>query len=119
MKLVTGSLLVDEKPYMIQGITYAPTKVGESPDEGTMTNWMENDFNHNGKIDGPYDAFVDKNKNNMQDKDEPAVGDFKFMQEMGVNTIRLIISPLKVNKELLRDLYKTLRHQGDYGGFLR
>jgi beta-glucuronidase len=68
---------------------------------------MENDFNHNGKIDGPYDAFVDKKKNNLQDKDEPAVGDFKLMQQMGVNTIRLYHQPLKVDKEVLRDLYQT------------
>ena len=111
-------LMLDNKPYVIKAITYAPTKVGESPDEGTMTNWMENDFNHNGKIDGPYDAFVDKNKNNLQDADEPAVGDFKLMQEMGVNTIRLYHQPFKVNKELLRDLYKTYGIRVIMGDFL-
>ena len=100
-------LIVDGKPYVIQAVTYAPTKVGESPDNGTMTNWMEDDFNKNGKIDGPYDVFVDKNRNNKQDTDEPVVGDFKLMQEMGVNTIRLYHQPYKVNKELLRDLYNT------------
>ena len=72
---------------------------------GTMTNWMKDDFNHNGKIDGPYDAFVDKNKNNIQDKDEPAVGDFKLMKDMGVNTIRLYHQPFKVNKDLMREMY--------------
>ncbi len=50
---------------------------------------------------------MDKNKNNLQDKDEPGVGDFYLMQEMGVNCIRLYHQPFKVNKELLRDLYKT------------
>jgi beta-glucuronidase len=35
------------------------------------------------------------------------VGDFKLMQDMGANSIRLYHHPLKVNKELLRDLYKT------------
>ncbi len=98
-------LMVNSKPYIIKGVTYAPTKVGESPDNGTQTNWMENDFNHNGLIDGPYDAFVDKNRNNLQDRFEPSVGDFKLMKDMGVNTIRLYHQPFKVNKELLRDLY--------------
>jgi len=111
-------LLVDNKPYVIRGITYAPTKVGQSPDEGTMTNWMEDDFNANGKIDGPYDSFVDKNNNNIQDKDEPAVGDFKLMRDMGVNTIRLYHHPYKVNKELLRELYDTYGIRVIMGDFL-
>src|SRR3989338_10623191 len=88
-------LMVNNKPYIIKGITYTPTKIGESPDEGTMTNWMEDDFNNNGKIDGPYDAFVDKNKNNLQDSDEPARGDFHLLKDMGVNTIRWYHQPFK------------------------
>ncbi len=111
-------LLVDGKPYIIKAVTYAPTKVGQSPDEGTLGNWMQEDFNQNGKIDGPYDAFVDKNKNNLQDKFEPAVGDFKLMQEMGVNTIRLYHQPFKVNKELLRDLYHKYGIRVILGDFL-
>jgi tetratricopeptide (TPR) repeat protein len=111
-------LIVEGKPYLIKGVTYASTKVGQSPDEGTLGNWMEEDFNKNGKIDGPYDAFVDKNKNNIQDKGEQAVGDFKLMQEMGVNTIRLYHHPLKVNKELLRDLYKKYGIRVILGDFL-
>ena len=111
-------LIVDDKPYVIQAVTYAPTKVGESPDNATMTNWMEDDFNKNGKIDGPYDAFVDKNKNNTQDSDEPAIGDFKLMQEMGVNTIRLYHQPFQVSKELLRDLYSSYGIRVIMGDFL-
>lgn len=111
-------LLVDGQPYVIKGITYAPTKVGQSPDEGTLGNWMEEDFNQNGKIDGPFDAFVDKNKNNLQDEDEPAIGDFKLMQEMGVNTIRLYHHPLKINKELLRQLYDDYGIRVIVGDFL-
>ncbi len=111
-------LIVDDKPYTIKGITYAPTKVGQSPDEVTLGNWMEEDFNHNGKADGPYDSFVDKNRNNIQDNDEPAVGDFKLMQEMGVNTIRLYHHPLKVNKEILRDLYQKFGIRVIMGDFL-
>jgi beta-glucuronidase len=109
---------VDKKPYIIKGITYAPTKVGQSPDEGTLGNWMEEDFNQNGKIDGPYDSFVDKNKNNTQDKNEPAVGDFKLMQEMGVNTIRLYHHPRQINKELLRELYQKYGIMVILGDFL-
>jgi beta-glucuronidase len=111
-------LLVEEKPYVIRGITYSPSKVGQSPDEGTLTNWMEDDFNQNGKADGPYDAFVDKNRNNQQDEDEPNVGDFFLMKEMGVNTIRLYHHPFKVKKEILRDLYNNYGIRVIMGDFL-
>lgn len=111
-------LLVEDKPYIIKGITYAPTKIGQSPDDGTIKNWMEEDLNDNGKIDGPFDAFVDKNKNNVQDTDEPAIGDFKLMSDMGVNTIRLYHHPLKVNKELMRDMYSAYGIRVIMGDFL-
>ena len=111
-------LMVENKPYSIRGVTYAPTKIGQSPDEGTLGNWMEEDFNQNGKIDGPYDAFVDKNKNNLQDKNEPAKGDFKLMQEMGINTIRLYHHPKKADKELLRELYDRYGIRVILGDFL-
>ncbi|MFA4984145.1 MAG: glycoside hydrolase family 2 TIM barrel-domain containing protein [Candidatus Omnitrophota bacterium] len=111
-------LLVNNKPYIIKGITYTPTKIGQSPDEGTLGNWMYEDFNKNGRIDGPYDSFVDKNNNGTQDKGEPSVGDFKLMQGMGVNTIRLYHHPPKVNKELLRDLYRNYGIRVIMGDFL-
>ncbi|MFH0876767.1 MAG: glycoside hydrolase family 2 TIM barrel-domain containing protein, partial [Candidatus Omnitrophota bacterium] len=111
-------LLVDNKPYMIKGITYAVSKVGQSPDEGTLSSWMEYDYNKNGKCDGPYDAFVDKNRNNKQDADEPAVGDFQLMKDMGVNTIRLYHQPSKIQKEILRDLYKRFGIRVIMGDFL-
>lgn len=91
-------LIVDGKPYIIKGMTYTPTKVGQSPDEGTMTGWTEDDFNKNGRIDGPYDSFVNTNP-------QVIVGDFQLMKEMGVNTIRLYHHPYKINKEVLRDMY--------------
>jgi len=111
-------LICNEKPYVIKGVTYTPTKTGQSPDDGTMGNWMEEDFNQNGLADGPYDAFVDKNRNNIQDKDEPAVGDFKLMKEMGVNTIRLYHHPKKIDKELLRELYDKYGIMVIMGDFL-
>jgi len=111
-------MLVDKKPYVIKGITYAPTKVGQSPDKGTLENWMEEDTNENGKIDGPYESWVDKNKNNKKDEDEPVVGDFHLMKEMGVNTIRVYHVPETPNKELLREMYKQYGIHVVIGDFL-
>jgi len=111
-------LLLDNKPYTIKGITYAATKVGQSPDEGTLTSWMEDDFNGNGLADGPYDTFVDRNKNNLRDRNEPAIGDFRLMKGMGVNTIRLYHHPQKVDKEVLRELYDKFGIRVIMGDFL-
>jgi len=111
-------LMVDKKPYVVKGVTYAPTKVGQSPDNGTLGNWMEEDFNANGKPDGPYDAFVDENGNNIQDKNERAVGDFRLMKDMGVNTIRLYHHPTPVDKELLREMYDKYGIRVIMGDFL-
>ena len=104
-------LIVEWKPYIIKGITYTATKVGQSPDEGTLTSWMEDDFNNNKRPDGPYDAFLDTNP------DLP-IGDFKLMQDMGVNTIRLYHHPEKINKEVLRDMYNTYGISVIMGDFL-
>ena len=68
-----------QKALTIRGITYNVAPVGKSPDNGTLVvhrDWMIADENKNGKIDGPYDSWVDKNRNNRQDPDEPVVGDF-------------------------------------------
>lgn len=111
-------LLVDGKPYIIKGVTYGPSKVGQSPDKGTLTNWMESDENKNGKIDAPYEAWVDRNNNNVQDPDEKTVGDFALMKEMGVNTIRLYHQPLPIHKELLRKMYKEYGIRVIMGDFL-
>jgi beta-glucuronidase len=111
-------LIVAGKPYVIKGITYTPTKVGESPDEGTLSNWMYADLNQNNKIDGPYDSFVDKNRNNRRDAREPIVGDFRLMKEMGVNTIRVYHQPMPVNKQLLRELYARYGIRVIVGDFL-
>ncbi len=99
-------LLVDGKPYIIKGITYAPTKVGQSPDNGTLVSWMKEDSDRSGVLDGPYEAWVDNNKNNVQDDDEPAVGDFQLMKEMGANTLREYHQPFKPDKKVLRKMYE-------------
>lgn len=102
-------LKVKNKPFILRAITYSPTRVGESPDEGTLANWMEQDLNNNGLIDGPFESWVDENWNNVQDPQEKVVGDFYLLKDMGVNAIRLYHQPYKPNKELLRKLYN------DYG----
>ncbi len=109
-------LLVDGEPYMIKGITYVPVKVGNSPHEGTMEDWMLLDTNNNGKADGPYDAWVDKNLNNKQDADEPVVGDFQLMKEMGVNTVRMYHHAS--DKEVLKDLYENYGIRVMIGDFI-
>ena len=104
-------LLLEGKPFLVKAITYAPTKIGQSPDEGTLGNWMQEDFNQNGKIDGPYDSYWEDNPNKP-------IGDFQLMKEMGVNAIRLYHHPKEINKELLRDLYKTYGLRVIMGDFL-
>lgn len=94
-------LQVDGKPYIVKGITYMPAKVGQ----GYFWNWMTADEDRNGRIDTAYDTWVDANRNGKRDPDEPVVGDFQLLKEMGCNTIR-IFNSLDLNKELLRDLHK-------------
>ncbi len=103
-------LRVDGKPYLVKAMAYAPTPIGKSPNDGNYdpnNAWMTMDLNGNGKIDAPFDSWVDTNKNNVQDPDEPVVGDFRLFKEMGVNTLRLYHHA--ANKELLKQLYN------DYG----
>ncbi len=99
-------LRVDDKPFIIKAITYGPTRVGESPDDGTMQNWSTQDLNENGIIDSPYESWVDANNNNRRDADEPAVGDFSLMKKMGVNAIRVYHQPFKLNKKIIRQMYE-------------
>lgn len=101
---------VENKPYMIKAMAYSPNKVGLSPDRGTVNptrDWQIQDFNKNGLVDGPYEAWVDADLNNKQDPDEPVPGDAKLLAEMGCNTIR--IYNRIVNKQLFRDLYAKHR----------
>ncbi|MDP8230282.1 MAG: glycoside hydrolase family 2 TIM barrel-domain containing protein [Candidatus Gorgyraea atricola] len=96
-------LRVEGRPYIVKGVAYDPNKIGQSPDEGTLADWMQADYNNNGRIDAPYDSWVDKNFNNTQDADEETIGDFGLLKEMGANTIRIYHHAS--NKELLKDLY--------------
>lgn len=113
-------LLVEEKPYVLRAIAYSAAPVGKSPDNGTLVvhrDWMVADDDKNGKIDGPYDSWVDQNRNDKQDRDEPAIGDFNLLREMGVNTVRAYHHGH--NKALLQDLFRTYGIRvimGDYLG---
>jgi len=109
---------VNGEPFKIKAITYTPTKVGQSPDKGTLVSWMYEDSDNNGRADGPYDSWVDANGNNQQDPDEPVVGDFQLLKEMGANTIREYHQPFKPNKELLRKMHAEYGFYVIMGDFL-
>ena len=99
---------VNGKPFMVKAVAYSPTPVGKTPDKDySLDSWQTADLNNNGFIDGPYDSWVDADRDNQQGADEKAVGDFALMKRMGVNTIRFYHHPQ--NKELLRKLHR------DYG----
>jgi beta-glucuronidase len=121
-------LRVGGRPFFVRGITYLPTEIGLGPQDPHFdSRWMFLDKDHNGKIDAPYDAWVDRNGNGPQDADAPAVGDFQLMKDIGVNAIRFYVpnktaigyDPALVNKPLLRDLYEKYGISviaGDYLG---
>lgn len=111
-------MLVKGQPYVIHGITYAPTKIGQSPDKKTLTAWWDEDSNQNGLADGPYDAWVDKNLNNQQDRDEPTVGDFQLMKDLGVNTLREYYQPAKPKREVFRKMFEQYGFRLALGNFL-
>jgi len=112
-------LLVDNKPFLIKGMSYMPTKVGESPDNGTMEDWMKEDDSHNGKITAPYEAWVDKYGDNKRHPDEPMVGDFKLMKDMGVNTLRIYYQTyMKDDRPFLEKMYKEYGFKVAMSNFL-
>lgn len=100
-------LFVNEKPFFIKGLAYSPNQIGKSPDFGTLNaarDWQLIDLNENGINDVFFESYVDKNRNNKRDKDEPVVGDAKLLKDMGVNVLRLYHHCY--NKELFRKLYE-------------
>lgn len=99
-------LLVDDKPFMIKGITYSVVPIGKSPDRGTWNvarDWQLVDTNKNNIHDGLFEAYIDKNKNNKRDANEPVVGDAQLLKDLGVNTLRAYHHIY--DKELFRKLY--------------
>ena len=73
-------LFVEGKPFLIKGVIYNPTPIGEG-------------YN--------YDFFSDKNK--------PWLVDGKLMKEMGINCIRIysVGKDLQKTKELIQEMYKN------------
>ena len=113
-------LFVKNKPFIVRGICYSPNPVGKSPDNGTLNvsrDWMFADYNKNGIIDGPYEAWVDENKNEKKDAEEHSIGDFELMKKMGINTLRLYHYP-NFNKKLLMDGYKKYGFMYMIGNFI-
>ena len=100
---------IDGLPTIIKAVAYAPVTIGQSPDNGTLRDWTFEDYNQNGKIDGPYDTWVDANLNNKKDPGEEAVGDFKLLKDMGANAIRVYHHERNRNDELF------LKGYNDYG----
>lgn len=121
-------LLVDGRPFVVRGVSYGPTEIGHGPNTTPSfgSRWQFTDRNGNGRPDAPYDAWVDANGNGVQDADEPAVGDFQLLKDMGCNAIRMFIptSPSNtydsssVNKLLLRDLHDRFGIHVIAGDFL-
>jgi len=102
-------MLLNGKPFMIKALAYQPSKIGQSPDIGTLKDWSFSDENKNGRIDSPYDSWVDKNRNNIREGGEVAVGDFQLIKSVGANVIRVYHHSFVGNKKVFQDLYK------DYG----
>lgn len=97
-------LLVDRRIYIVKGIEYGADPIGKRR-EGSNS-WMDGDLNGNGRRDGPYDSWIDANRNNFQDADEQTVGDFFLLKRLGCNTIR-IYHPDGLNEAILRDMYEN------------
>ena len=101
-------LLVDGAPYFVRGVDYRVTRIGQSPDDGSLRDWATYDDNGDGRNDPAYEAWVDADGDGRRGADEPIVGDFELMRRMGVNTIRWYMNDFKgqtADKALLRDLY--------------
>src|ERR1039458_3911510 len=80
-------LLVNGQPYFIKGVVFTPVKIGESPGDATMPDWMYYNDNHDGRNTMAYHTWLDKNHNNRRDKDETEIGDFRLLKDLGDNTI--------------------------------
>ncbi len=107
-------MTVNNRPYFIKGIAYSADVIGVS--EPDVNDWMWSDVDNNGKPDGPYDSWVDLNRDNYQDISENIVGDFALLKAMGCNTIRIYHSE-HINKELLFDMHRRFGIKVIMGNF--
>jgi hypothetical protein len=95
-----------ERDYLIKGVVYQVVPVGQAPP--WHENWMTSE------ADPARRARVDLNKDGQLTKEEPEIGDFQLMKEMGVNTIRLYESPgLKCAPEPFKVLKKEIEAARD------
>ena len=101
-------MTVDGKPYFIKGMNYAPVRIGVVPWEW---NWLWSDENTNGVIDS-FEVWVDANKNNKQDADEPTTSDYQLLQDMGCNTIRLYLTDPELANLNIMPLRKMFHDHG-------
>ncbi|MBU1086084.1 MAG: immunoglobulin domain-containing protein [Candidatus Omnitrophica bacterium] len=120
-------LRVDGNTFRLKGMAYSPIILNTWYVEFQQIEWQWMDTNDNGLIDSPEEAWVDTNGNNLQDADEPNVGDFQLLKDMGCNAIRLYqyaggytmtYNPEEWNKELLRKMYEQYGIMVMMGDFL-
>ena len=110
-------MFVDGQPHFIYGMNYAPVRVGVKPWEW---NWMWSDENTNGVVDS-FEVWVDENRNNRQDDDEPMTSDYELMKQMGVNTIKFYVTDPELpclNTLLLRKMFAESGIRAIVGNFL-
>ncbi|MCK5214460.1 MAG: hypothetical protein KAR05_03820 [Candidatus Omnitrophica bacterium] len=98
-------LQVQNKPYLIKGVVFSPTKIGEDAAQATQRDWMLYDDDGDGRNDVAYQSWVDANHNYRQDRDEKSIGDFALLKAMGANTIRTYHLPS--GQPFLKDLYRV------------
>jgi len=109
-------MIVDDEPYFIHGMNFAPVKVGVLPWEW---NWLWADENTNGIVDS-FEVWVDANGNGVRDEDEPITSDYQLMKDMGVNTIKLYITDEELqdfNYLAMRRIYKEYGIRAIIGNF--
>lgn len=75
------------EPMMVKAVAYSCTAVGEGPG-GESKIWTA-DRNDNGKVDGLEEAWIDLNKNNKKEKNEPRTDDLNLLKSMGANAVRI------------------------------
>ena len=110
-------MFVEDQPYFIHGMNYAPVRVGAKPWEW---NWMWSDENTNGIVDS-FEVWVDSNRNDKKDDGEPVTSDYELMKSMGVNTIKFYVIDAELpslNILLLRQMYKESGIRAIVGNFL-
>ncbi len=116
------SIFIDGEKTLVKGITYSPVKVGGK--SSAQNDWMFLDSNNNGILD-VNEVWVDKNSNNELDFEEEKISDFKLLQEMGINAIRMyhmknssVYDSTEYNKSLMREIYNKYKIRFILGDFL-